>query len=161
MQILRTARPDDANRCFAIEHTAYEGDEAATLAKIAKRIADYPEGFLVLEDGEEIAGFINCGCAHVVDMADEAFKELRGHDPDAPNVVILSVVVDPSRQGRGLARVLMEAFVAQMREMGKGRIYLMCKDQHVPLYEKLGYGYLRPSASDHGGMRWHEMAMAL
>ncbi|MEX0338890.1 MAG: GNAT family N-acetyltransferase [Arenibacterium sp.] len=161
MHKFRNARPEDAERCFAIEIGAYEGDEAATLAKISKRIEIYPEGFLILETGGVIAGFINSGCAHTIEMSDDAFKELVGHDPDAPNVVILSVVVDPPYQGKGLSRALMEEFVDRMRQAGKTTIHLMCKAQHVPLYEKFGYGYLRPSASGHGGMEWHEMSMSL
>lgn len=161
MLSFRNARPADADRCFEIETAAYEGDEAATLEKIAKRIALYPEGFLLLEADGGVVGFINCGCAHEVEMSDETFKELVGHDPDAPNVVIMSVVVDPVHQGKGLSRALMERFVERMRGMGKRNIYLMCKDRHVPLYERFGYRYLKPSASDHGGMAWHEMSMAL
>ena len=161
MLSFRNARPADADRCFEIETTAYEGDEAATLAKISKRIESYPEGFLILEVGKSIVGFINCGCAHEVEMSDEGFKELLGHDPEAPNVVIMSVVVDTAEQGKGYSRVLMDEFVARMRRMDKSTIYLMCKEHHVPLYKKLGYGYLRPSASDHGGMAWHEMSMTL
>lgn len=161
MHSLRNAGIGDADRCFEIETAAYDGDEAATRAKIAKRIGTYPQGFLVLETGGTIAGFINSGCAWDIDMADDAFKELAGHDPDAPNAVILSVAVDPARQGQGLARILMDAFVARMRQMGKKQIHLMCKARHVPLYERLGYRYLRPSASGHGGMTWHEMSMTL
>lgn len=92
----RNALPADAPRCFEIETTAYEGDEAATLEKIATRIAQYPQGFLILEANGEVVGFINCGCAHDVVMSDEAFKALVGHSAEAPNVVIMSVVVDPS-----------------------------------------------------------------
>lgn len=157
----RNARPSDADRCFRIETSAYEGDEAATLDKIATRIAGYPEGFVLVEVDGAVAGFINAGCAHVVEMADEAFKELVGHDPEAPHVVIMSVVVDPAFQGRGLSRALMDDFVARMRGMGKSTIHLMCRDHHVPLYERFGFAYDRPSASDHGGMRWHEMSMRL
>ena len=40
----------DAERCYAIEIGAYEGDEAATLEKIRTRISQYPEGFLLLQD---------------------------------------------------------------------------------------------------------------
>ena len=36
----RRPGPEDALQCFQIESTAYEGDEAATLAKIAKLIED-------------------------------------------------------------------------------------------------------------------------
>lgn len=38
----RQAAPQDATRCYQIESTAYEGDEAATLEKIALRISEYP-----------------------------------------------------------------------------------------------------------------------
>jgi ribosomal protein S18 acetylase RimI-like enzyme len=158
---LRNALPTDAARCYAIEIAAYEGDEAATLEKIATRIAQYPQGFLILEADGEVVGFINSGCAHQVVMSDEAFKELVGHAPEAPNVVIMSVVVDPAHQGHGYSNVLMTEFVQRMRVMGKQTIHLMCKEQHVPLYTRMGYTYVRPSPSDHGGMAWHEMVMAL
>ncbi|MCA0869773.1 GNAT family N-acetyltransferase [Seohaeicola saemankumensis] len=157
----RNATPADAARCFEIETAAYDGDEAATLDKIATRIAEYPQGFLVLEIDGGIAGFINSGCAHEVEMADEGFKELIGHDPAAPNVVILSVVVDPAHQGGGLSTALMSEFVGRMTRAGKDSIHLMCKRHHVALYEKFGYRYTRPSASDHGGVSWHEMIMEL
>lgn len=158
---LRSAQPSDAGRCFEIETVAYEGDEAATQAKISTRIAQYPQGFLVLEVDGVIAGFINSGCAHQVVMSDEAFKELVGHDPDAPNVVIMSVVVDPRHQGKGYARELMQAFIERMRGLDKRSIHLMCKDRHVELYRRMGYRYVKPSDSDHGGMAWHEMVMEL
>jgi ribosomal protein S18 acetylase RimI-like enzyme len=156
---LRNALPADAARCFEIETTAYEGDEAATLEKIATRIAQYPQGFLILEAAGEVVGFINGGCAHKVVMSDEAFKELVGHSADAPNVVIMSVVVDPAHQGKGYSKTLMTEFVQRMRGMGKQTIHLMCKEQHVALYERMGYQYVQPSPSDHGGMAWHEMVM--
>ncbi|UQB80394.1 GNAT family N-acetyltransferase [Pseudomonas shirazica] len=157
----RTPTAADAERCYAIEIGAYEGDEAATLEKIRTRIAQYPQGFLVLENAGEIVGFINSGCAHEVVMSDEAFKELVGHDPAAPNVVIMSVVVDPAYQGKGYAKQLMDEFIARMKAAGKLTIHLMCKEQHVALYQKLGYQYVKPSPSDHGGMAWHEMLMVL
>ena len=157
----RAASPADADRCYEIEISAYEGDEAATREKIATRIALYPEGFLVMERGGQIVGFINSGCAYDVVMSDEAFKELVGHDAMAPNVVIMSVVVDPAEQGKGYSTLLMKTFVDRMRAMGKATIHLMCKDRHVDLYRKFGYEYVRPSESDHGGMAWHEMILVL
>ena len=155
------AIPSDAARCFAVETAAYEEEEAETLEKIAKRIATYPQGFLILEVNGEIAGFINSGCAYDVKMSDEHFKELIGHDPAAPNVVIMSVVVDPEYQGQGLSTALMVEFSKRMASIEKETIRLMCKEHHVPLYEKFGYRYVQPSASDHGGMQWHEMIMRL
>jgi hypothetical protein len=46
-----------------------------------------------------------------------------------------------------------------MREAGKRSIHLMCKERHVGLYQRMGYRYVRPSESDHGGMAWDEMVM--
>ncbi|KRC70153.1 hypothetical protein D3C87_544360 [compost metagenome] len=157
----RPPTPEDADRCYAIEIGAYEGDEAATLAKITTRIREYPQGFLVMEHDGQVIGFINSGCAHDVVMADDAFKELVGHDAAAPNVVIMSVVIDPAFQGRGYATTLMRMFVELMKAQGKKTIHLMCKEQHVELYVRFGYRYVRPSESDHGGMGWHEMIMEL
>jgi len=161
MQKFLNATQPNATRCFEIETSAYEGDEAATMKKISKRIAEYPQGFLILEIDNKVIGFINSGCAYEVEMSDEDFKELIGHAPEAPNVVILSVVVDPTHQGKGHSKTLMKEFVKRMAGMDKKTIHLMCKEHHVPLYEKLGYHYTKRSASDHGGMPWHEMVMEL
>lgn len=157
----RFATPADAARCREIEVAAYEGDEAASLAKITTRIEQYPEGFLIMEKDGKVIGYINSGCAYEVRMSDDAFKELIGHDPAAPNVVIMSVAIDPEHQGRGYAGPLMRAFVKQMQERGKATIHLMCKERHIPLYEHFGYHYQKPSASGLGGMSWHEMRMDL
>ena len=81
----------------------------------------------------QLIGFINSGCAHDVVMSDEAFKELVGHDAEAPNVVIMSVVIDPPFQGRGYATVMMKTFVDRMRQAGKQTIHLMCKGRHLSL----------------------------
>lgn len=161
LSVFRQVSGADLARCFQIESTAYEGDEAASEARIARRIAQYPQGFLVMEQAGELIGFINSGCAWEVVMSAEEFKELVGHDPAAPNVVIMSVVLDPARQGKGYATLLMREFVARMRQAGKQSIHLMCRERHIGLYEKFGYRYVKPSASDHGGMAWHEMVMTL
>ncbi|MNP72597.1 Acetyltransferase (GNAT) family protein [compost metagenome] len=73
----------------------------------------------------------------------------------------MSVVVDPAFQGKGYAKLLMNTFVQRMTALEKRTIHLMCKEQHVALYRKMGYQYVKPSPSDHGGMAWHEMVMAL
>lgn len=159
--VFRPPTSRDVERCYEIETSAYEGDEAATREKIALRIAEYPEGFLVMQLEDRVIGFINSGCAHEVRMSDEEFKQLVGHDPAAPNVIIMSVVVTPGEQGKGYSSALMREFIGRMRSLGKNSIYLMCKDRHVALYGKFGYRYLQKSKSDHGGMSWHEMKMGL
>ncbi|MEB0047858.1 MULTISPECIES: N-acetyltransferase [unclassified Pseudomonas] len=159
--VIRPVTPADLDRCFAIETVAYEGDEAATREKIAIRIATWPQGFIVAEVDGVVAGFINSGAAFEVQMSDEAFKELIGHDPAGPQVVIMSVVVHPDYQGLGLAKRLMSEFIKRMRALNKVGIHLMCKERHIPLYAGFGFAYIKPSASDHGAMAWHEMVLTL
>lgn len=158
---LRTPTPADADACYAIETSAYEGDEAATLEKIALRIRQYPAGFMLLEIDGRIAGFINSGCADQVELSDTAFKELVGHHPDGRHVVIMSVVVHPDFQGQGLAAILLQNFILRMRRLGKHSILLVCRQQHIALYERFGFGYVQPSESAYGGHAWHEMVLQL
>lgn len=158
---IREARLEDLDRCFEIESASYEGDEAATKEKIETRIATYPEGFIVLEVDRTIAGFINCGATHNVELSDESFKELVGHTSDGKHIVIMSVVVHPQYQGQGLAGKLLQSFIEKMTKLGKSEIFLICQESLIPMYAKYGFNYIAPSDSDHGGMSWHEMSMQL
>jgi len=158
---IRSAKPEDVDRCYEIESISYEGDEAATREKIAKRIAIYPDGFMVLEVGGAVVGFVNSGSTHQVKMSDENFKDLVGHDPDGKHNVIMSVVIHPEFQGKGLSSILMHNYILRMRKLKKKSIQLMCKERHIALYEKFGFRYLMMSSSTHGGMSWHDMILNL
>lgn len=158
---IRNVQEKDLDRCFEIEAVSYSGDEAASKEKILKRINTYPEGFIILENGTEIIGFINAGATHQVALSDEAFKELIGHDPEGQYVVIMSVVVHPDYQGQGMAARLMDDFIGRMNTMNKTEIHLICQTALIPMYEKFGYHNLGPSRSDHGGLSWHEMSLKL
>ncbi|WP_293266237.1 GNAT family N-acetyltransferase [Neptunomonas sp.] len=158
---IRSVREEDLDRCFEIESVSYAGDEAATKEKILKRITTYPQGFIVLENQEEIIGFINAGATHNVVLSDEEFKELIGHDPSGEHIVIMSVVVHPKYQGNGMADKLMSSFIRIMRELAKTEIYLICQTELIDMYAKHGFVHLGESDSDHGGLHWHEMSLSL
>lgn len=158
---IREVRLSDLDRCYEIETAAYEGDEAASREKIQTRIEIWPAGFIVLEHNGQVAGFINSGAAFDVEMSDEAFKELKGHDPDGPNVVIMSVAVDPEFQRQGMAGRLLTAFIERMHSAGKQRILLICQTRLIDMYASHGFEYLGESASEHGGLSWHEMTLTL
>ena len=158
---IRTVIPNDLDRCFAIETAAYGGEEAASREKIAKRINQYPQGFLVIEWQGQVCGFVNGGATFEVDLADEHFKDLQGHDPAGPNVVIMSVAVHPDAQGQGLASQCLRGFIEAMKVQTKTHIYLICQSSLVSWYESFGFAYLKPSESNHGGLSWHDMVLKL
>ena len=159
--IIRSANVSDLDRCFEIENDAYAGEEAATKEKVLKRIQTYPEGFIVLENETEIIGFINSGATHKVELSDEEFKELIGHDPDGKHIVIMSVAIHPNYQGKRFTSLLMRNFINAMQAMGKTEIYLICQTELINMYAKYGFIHLGESDSDHGGLSWHEMSLAL
>lgn len=158
---LRKAKEQDLNRCFEIESVSYAGDEAATKEKILTRIQTYPEGFVVLENELEIIGFINSGATDDVQLSDEEFKELIGHDANGRCIVIMSVVVHPDYQGQSMASVLMKHFIKDMQDLGKMEIFLICQTELIGLYKKFGFVLLGKSDSDHGGLSWYEMSLRL
>lgn len=158
---IREVTVSDLDRCFEIETVSYQGDEAANKEKILKRIKTYPQGFIVLEVNGEIAGFINSGATHKVELSDEAFKELVGHDPDGAHIVIMSVVVHPDYQGRGFAGQLMSHFISKMKELNKSSIHLICQTGLIEMYGRQGFKYICESDSSHGNMNWHEMSLKL
>lgn len=155
---IRSVKEQDLDRCFEIESVSYVGDEGATKEKILKRIQTYPEGFIVIENTDEIIGFVNSGATHKVELSDEEFKELVGHDPSGEHIVIMSVVVHPNYQGKGMASKLMHSFIEAMQKLDKSEIHLICQTELVDMYAKYGFNYLGESSSEHGGMSWHEMS---
>ena len=158
---IRIVNEQDLDRCFEIESVSYAGDEAATKEKILKRIKTYPEGFIVLENDREIIGFINSGATQKVELSDEEFKELIGHDPEGKHIVILSVVIHPDYQGKGIASKLMNSFIDKMKALGKTDIFLICQSELIDMYARYGFVNLGKSDSDHGGMSWNEMSLSL
>jgi len=161
MLTIREANESDIERCFEIESVSYAGDEAATKEKILKRIQRYPQGFIVIENEVEIIGFINSGATHKVELSDEEFKELIGHDPLGEHIVVMSVVVHPSYQGQGMANKLLVSFINKMQALGKTEIHLICQTKLVNMYAKHGFRYIGESESTHGGLQWHEMSLSL
>ena len=158
---IRNAIETDLDRCFEIERTSYSGDEAASKEKIFKRIKTYPTGFVLIENDTEIIGFINSGATDNVELSNEDFKELIGHDSNGKYIVIMSVVVHPDYQGAGMINLLMNSFVNRMKSLGKSEIFLICQANLINMYKKYGFVQLGLSESNHGGLSWYEMSLSL
>jgi ribosomal protein S18 acetylase RimI-like enzyme len=159
--VIRQVILDDLDRCHRIEQLGYGSAEAATREKILKRINLYPQGFVVASQNGEVIGFVNSGATNKVDLSDELFKDMIGHDPEGRNLVIMSVVVHEKYQGQGIAGMLLKNFISNAKRAGKDNIFLMCKSPLISFYGQYGFEYLRESNSRHGGVKWHEMVLKL
>ncbi len=159
--LLRPVREGDLEACAALEAACFDASEAASGERIARRIAAWPEGFLVLEHEGRIIGQLNAAACRDPDLARESLKDMVEHDPAGESLVIFSLAVHPDWRGRGCARLLLERFIDQAREQGRRRILLLCKEGLVPFYRRFGFRDRGPSASSHGGFSWREMELAL
>ena len=158
---IRRVTDSDVAACHRIETAGFGPDEAATMEKIGFRQRTYPDGFLVAVQGETIAGFINSAATDTPDLANETIKDLQGHEPAGSHAVVLSLAVDPSMRGLGIAGVLLGHFISRSKKAGKHSILLLCKEDLIRFYEKFGFTDLGMSQSSHGGASWHEMALPL
>jgi GNAT superfamily N-acetyltransferase len=75
--------------------------------------------------------------------------------------VIFSLAVLPEFRKQGIARQLMLRFIEYARDLGKGKILLICRADLIPYYQGYGFTYLGKSASTHGEFDWHEMCLSL
>ena len=158
---IRDVRSNDLQICSAIEMECYPPAEAASSENVNKRIEMFPEGFLVLELESQVIGFVNSGATNKDDISDEAFKALIGHEPTGKNMVIFSVAIQPSFQGNGYSKLLLDSFIDRARQLDKSRILLLCKKNLVSFYERFAFQNCGQSSSRHGGARWTEMRLVL
>lgn len=159
--IIRNVTMDDLTACHTIEANCFPAAEAAWTTSLRTRIEEYHEGFLVAELDGRVVGQVNSGATDKDDITDEEFKQLISHDPDGRNIVIFSLSVHPEYQRRGIADRLMTEFINQARDMGKGAVKLLCKEDLIPYYERHGFLDDGLSASTHGGAAWHAMTLHL
>jgi predicted N-acetyltransferase YhbS len=74
-------------------------------------------------------------------------------------MVVFALAVLPEFQKRGIARQLMFRFVEKAWALEKENILLLCKQQLVPYYERIGFAHVGLSRSTHGGAEWHEIQL--
>jgi ribosomal protein S18 acetylase RimI-like enzyme len=75
------------------------------------------------------------------------FEELDRLHPEEPHWYLGTFGVDPSRQGRGLGRGLLDAWLARLDAAGEPPVYLETdRPENVPFYERAGFAVVRETA---------------
>jgi len=96
-----------------------------------------------------------------VQLADDDFKQMLGHDPLGDKIVIISVVVHPDYQRQGIANTMLKNFIAHTKGLKKTEIHLMCETALIALYASHGFIEREISDSNYAGLNWHEMSLTL
>lgn len=157
---IRPVRPEDLDRVARLEAACFPPAEAAGKEEFARRIAAFPECFLVAESAQgEIIGMINGCVTDTTTLPDELYHDATLHQPDGPYQTVFGLDVLPEWRRQGIAARLMEAFLDQARQRGKTGAILTCKDHLLHYYERFGYRCQGRSASTHGGAQWNDMLL--
>ncbi|KAL2153119.1 hypothetical protein VTH82DRAFT_4274 [Thermothelomyces myriococcoides] len=81
-----------------------------------------------------------------------------GHYEAGRTVGLHSLAVLPRLQRCGIGQMIIKAFLDQMKNCGLvDRVALICQDNLVSYYERLGFKHLGPSKAQFGGGGWHDM----
>ena len=156
MQI-RTAAPGDLAALAAVEAACFPPAEAASPAALADRLAAWPGHFLLLWDGDRLAGFVNGMPTDEPDLRDEMYENAALADEAGAWQMIFGVDTLPAYRRQGCAARLLEHVLAQARAQGRKGVVLTCKDRLVHYYAKFGFVNEGVSQSTHGDVVWYQM----
>lgn len=104
----------------------------------------------------------------------------KGHVEGAPTICLHSLAVLPKLHGCGLGKLVMKAFLQQMKAQGAERVALICQDVGLPCfssswrsvtdtleqylvnyYERFGFKNAGKSNAQFGGGGWYDMVFDL
>lgn len=156
---VRPVRPEDLDRCAAIEAACFPPEQAASPAAIRERIATYGKHILAGELDGTVIGYVMGPVINEASIADAMFEDTGCHDEKHPWQSVFSLAVHPDWQGRGYGRNLLDALTAQARQEGRRGVALTCLDRKLPYYESFGFENQGVSGSVHGGAVWYDMLL--
>lgn len=155
--LIRLAKPEDLDAIIEIEAICFPVEEAASKEAITERFNIFMENFVVVEDDGKVVGFINGCCYHELSLPDELYHDSSLHDKDGAYQTVFGLDVLPAYRKKGVAKQLIDYFIALAKQRGKKGIVLTCKDHLVHYYERFGFVHQGVSDSTHGGAKWNDM----
>lgn len=159
----RNIKPEETGEAVAIEQICFPPHEACSPKAMTERIAAAPEFFLVAIDKEsgKMAGFFNGVATDETSFRDDFFTDISLHRASGKNVMLLGLDVLPEYRGRGLAREIVNQYIARQKERGGKNLILTCLEEKVGMYKKMGFADLGIADSTWGNEEWHEMCYAI
>ncbi|CAG8791928.1 36719_t:CDS:2, partial [Gigaspora margarita] len=146
----------DIKRAFQLESEGYPPEESATLEKLAYRQNVAPTLFLgaylpsSFSDSHstlserQLIGFVVSTLANASTITEESMSH---HNPVGKTVCIHSVCVDKLYRRRGVATCMLNEYIKRLRNESQNkdmnlkyeRVALMCHENLIPLYQKVGF----------------------
>ncbi len=159
----RNIELSEIKQAVEIEQICFPPNEACSKKSMIERIEAAQEYFLVAVDKKtgKVAGFLNGIATDEYCFRDEFFTDVRLHNPQGTNIMLLGLDVLPEYQRQGLGRELVFEYLRREREKGRKEVVLTCLESKVKMYKKFGFSDRGIANSTWGGEEWHEMSCTL
>lgn len=156
------AQLQDLKDIMRIEHSGFSTAEAATTDAMHDRIKFYPDTFIVAKNHHaQVVGYIVGPSFSQRYLTDELYEKATPNDPHDPYQTVLSLVVAPHYQHRGIAGQLLLELAKIAHRQDRRAISLTCLAKLIPFYERHGYQNEGVAASDHAAETWYNMVLTL
>ncbi|MDJ1496190.1 GNAT family N-acetyltransferase [Cytophagaceae bacterium DM2B3-1] len=155
----RNASIDDLESIYQIESICFPPNEAASLDSFSKRLQVFPQHFWLLEDNEQLIGYINGMVTNNQTIVDEMFAQAELHNDNGACQSVFGIAVLPEYRNNGYGGKLINFLIEKAKEQNRAGITLTCKEYLISYYEKFGFADLGISQSVHGGEVWHDMIL--
>lgn len=156
---IRKGTMADLDAVSAVEAECFPSAEAATKESFRRRLAAYPNHFLLLFEENRLTAFIDGMATDKKDLSDDMYDQADMHREDGAWQMIFGLNTIPARRKNGLAGKLVNAFIEEARKEGRRGLVLTCKDRLVHYYSRFGFIDEGISSSTHGGVVWHQMRL--
>ena len=158
--IFRDIKKEETKEAVIIEQICFPPNEACSEKHMRERIEVAPDLFLVAVDKEtgKIAGFLNGLATDEDSFRDDFFTDVKLHNQQGKNVMLLGLDVLPEYRGQGLGRELVYEYMRREQKKDRKEIFLTCLKEKVEMYQKFGLTDLGIANSSWGGEEWHEMS---
>jgi ribosomal protein S18 acetylase RimI-like enzyme len=148
----------DLKGAFELETMCYPVEEACSWENMQYRYRVAPHLFLGAFMEQQIVGLIMA-----TGSMDESIthSSMSRHDSEGKTVCIHSVCVHPNYRRQSIATKLLTEYLKQIKSQGMERVSLICHDDLIPLYERVGFVLCGISPIVHGPDPWFEMNLIL
>lgn len=156
----RTPVNTDIDKIIAIETSGFSPDEAATREAMKERIELISDSFIVaVDETNQPIGYVVGPVIPERYLYDELFETTVLNPKTGGYQSVLSLVVEPSCRGAGIAGKLLKELVKVSKERSREGITLTCLEKLIPFYERNGYKMEGLSESHHAGETWYNMVL--
>lgn len=158
---IRTATLLDLDTINDIEAACFPPSQAASKRALKQRLEVFNDYFfLLLDDCQNIVGFINGMVSNDEHLSDKMYEDALMHDPNGDWQMVFGLDVLPTFQHQGYAHLLLNYLIEHAKKQNRKGVVLTCRDCLIGFYESFGFVNEGISASCHGDTTWYDMRLS-